>query len=158
MTDGQDSLVQIDASGVYYRDLNTRLREVTSNGTRRIELTNVHGQRYIGTDQHPWETLIKAAQAVGMRDHYPFRDSGGTTRERQFAEVLLRIYLNLWGDRFILIQKRSEIVCIFGKLDAYRFDIITVCGGDNDVLKITLFFNPKHEIQVLFLADDDLAV
>ena len=50
MTDSQDSLAQIDASGVYYRDLNTRLRELTSNGTRRIELRNVHGQRYIGTD------------------------------------------------------------------------------------------------------------
>jgi glutamate synthase domain-containing protein 3 len=50
MTDIRDSLVQIDASGVYYRDLNTRLREVTTNGTRKIELHNVHGQRYIGTD------------------------------------------------------------------------------------------------------------
>jgi glutamate synthase domain-containing protein 3 len=40
----------IDASGVYYRELNARLRELVSNGTDRIELQNVYGQRYIGTD------------------------------------------------------------------------------------------------------------
>jgi glutamate synthase domain-containing protein 3 len=50
MTDVKDSLVQIDASGVYYRDLNTRLRDVTANGTRKITLRNIYGQRYIGTD------------------------------------------------------------------------------------------------------------
>ncbi len=50
MTDVKDSLVQIDASGIYYRDLNTRLRDVTANGTRKITLRNIHGQRYIGTD------------------------------------------------------------------------------------------------------------
>jgi glutamate synthase domain-containing protein 3 len=43
-------VVKIDAAGVYYRDLNTRLREVVSNGTRQIEVQNVFGQRYIGTD------------------------------------------------------------------------------------------------------------
>jgi glutamate synthase domain-containing protein 3 len=50
MTKAKDSLVQIDALGVYYRDLNTRLREITASGTRKIELRNVYGQRYIGTD------------------------------------------------------------------------------------------------------------
>jgi len=50
MTDAKKSLVRIDASGVYYRDLNTRLRDITCNGTRKIELRNVYGQRYIGTD------------------------------------------------------------------------------------------------------------
>ena len=50
MTNAKKTLVRIDASGVYYRDLNTRLRDVTCNGTRKIELRNVHGQRYIGTD------------------------------------------------------------------------------------------------------------
>jgi glutamate synthase domain-containing protein 3 len=44
------SAVNIDASGVYYRDLNARLRDVVTNGNRKIELRNVHGQRYIGTD------------------------------------------------------------------------------------------------------------
>jgi glutamate synthase domain-containing protein 3 len=50
MTDVKEPLVKIDASGIYYRDLNTRLRNVTTNGTRKITLRNVHGQRYIGTD------------------------------------------------------------------------------------------------------------
>jgi glutamate synthase domain-containing protein 3 len=43
-------IVKIDARGVFYRELNTRLREAVTNGTRKIELHNVHGQRYIGTD------------------------------------------------------------------------------------------------------------
>jgi glutamate synthase domain-containing protein 3 len=43
-------VVKIDASGVFYRELNARLRETVSNGTRKIELRNVYGQRYIGTD------------------------------------------------------------------------------------------------------------
>jgi glutamate synthase domain-containing protein 3 len=42
--------VNIDASGVYYRDLNTQLREIVAGGAQRIEIRNVHGQRYIGTD------------------------------------------------------------------------------------------------------------
>jgi glutamate synthase domain-containing protein 3 len=50
MANRKDSIVKIDASGVYYRDLNDVLRDAISNGTRRIELRNVYGQRYIGTD------------------------------------------------------------------------------------------------------------
>jgi len=42
--------VKIDAAGIYYRDLNVRLRELVQNGTPRIELHNVCGQRYIGTN------------------------------------------------------------------------------------------------------------
>ncbi len=45
-----NNVVKIDASGVYYRELNAKLREVVRNGTQRIELQNVYGQRYIGTD------------------------------------------------------------------------------------------------------------
>ncbi len=43
-------MVKIDASSLFYRELNARLRDAVSNGTRRIELRNVYGQRYIGTD------------------------------------------------------------------------------------------------------------
>jgi glutamate synthase domain-containing protein 3 len=50
MSDRENSVVKIDASGVYYRELNASLREAASNGARKIELYNVHGQRYIGTD------------------------------------------------------------------------------------------------------------
>jgi glutamate synthase domain-containing protein 3 len=45
-----DRVVRIDASGIFYRELNASLRELVSNGTQNIELRNVYGQRYIGTD------------------------------------------------------------------------------------------------------------
>jgi glutamate synthase domain-containing protein 3 len=50
MADKGDSVVRIDATGIYYRELNARLRDVVTNGTQKIELHNVYGQRYIGTD------------------------------------------------------------------------------------------------------------
>ncbi|MFW6150279.1 MAG: hypothetical protein ACOC6A_01975 [Chloroflexota bacterium] len=46
----QQGAVQLDAAGLYYRKLNARLRELVSEGVRRIQLVNVCGQRYIGTD------------------------------------------------------------------------------------------------------------
>jgi glutamate synthase domain-containing protein 3 len=44
------SKVKIDAGGVYYRDLNAQLRGIVADGAAKIDLFNVHGQRYIGTD------------------------------------------------------------------------------------------------------------
>jgi len=41
---------RINAEGMYYRDLNSLLRAVTCSGAMRIEIRNVCGQRYIGTD------------------------------------------------------------------------------------------------------------
>ncbi len=38
---------QIDAKGVYYRQLNERIRKAVQEGVTRIELRNVNGQRYI---------------------------------------------------------------------------------------------------------------
>lgn len=43
-------VLKIDAAGVYYRDLNARLRECIKDSVQHIELQNVCGQRYIGTD------------------------------------------------------------------------------------------------------------
>ncbi len=43
-------VVKIDATGVYFRDLNTLLRSLDGNGIEKIEIRNVYGQRYIGTD------------------------------------------------------------------------------------------------------------
>ncbi|MFC2009483.1 hypothetical protein ACFLT3_00980 [Chloroflexota bacterium] len=45
-----DPILKLDASGLYYRELNAKLRNIVSNGTQRIQLLNVYGQRYIGTD------------------------------------------------------------------------------------------------------------
>ena len=49
MADRTDSVIKVDATGVYYRELNARLRNLIANGTRKIELHSVYGQRYIGT-------------------------------------------------------------------------------------------------------------
>jgi len=43
-------VAKIDASGIFYRELNSQLRELVTNGVRKVELYNVYGQRYIGTD------------------------------------------------------------------------------------------------------------
>lgn len=43
-------VVRINASGLHYRELNANLREVVLNCTQKIELQNIYGQRYIGTD------------------------------------------------------------------------------------------------------------
>ncbi len=40
---------ELDAGGVYYRDLNQKLRQLVKDGVKRITLFNVYGQRYIGT-------------------------------------------------------------------------------------------------------------
>lgn len=45
-------VLKIDAAGVYYRDLNARLRECLQDEVQHVELHNVCGQRYIGTDLH----------------------------------------------------------------------------------------------------------
>ena len=44
--------IDIHADGVHYRDLNALIREAVEKGARRIELRDVHGQRYIGTNLH----------------------------------------------------------------------------------------------------------
>lgn len=52
----------IDASGQYYRDLNQKLRAAVEHGARKIVLTNVAGQRYIGTN------LFGTTDADGLKD------------------------------------------------------------------------------------------
>ena len=42
--------VRIDATQLYYRDLNILLRNLNKDGIKKIEINNVYGQRYIGTD------------------------------------------------------------------------------------------------------------
>lgn len=43
-------VAKIDANGILYRELNTKLRKLASNGIQKVELHNVYGQRYIGTN------------------------------------------------------------------------------------------------------------
>jgi len=51
LTEGAKT-IKIDARGLSYRELNAELRGLVSNGAQRIELHNLCGQRYIGTDLH----------------------------------------------------------------------------------------------------------
>ena len=47
MSDSAAEPVQIDARGMYYRDLNVRVRELIAGGATQVQLLNVNGQRYI---------------------------------------------------------------------------------------------------------------
>lgn len=40
--------MKIDAQGLYYRDLNSKIRDAVAQGTDKIELVNVNGQYFIG--------------------------------------------------------------------------------------------------------------
>jgi glutamate synthase domain-containing protein 3 len=40
--------MKIDAKGLYYRDLNNRIKAAVANGAEKIDLVNVNGQYFIG--------------------------------------------------------------------------------------------------------------
>jgi glutamate synthase domain-containing protein 3 len=46
----EGGVYKIDAIDLYYKDLNTILRELDRRGAEKVEISNVYGQRYIGTD------------------------------------------------------------------------------------------------------------
>ncbi len=46
----QKTTVTLDASGVYYRELNAQLRQLAVDGVDHVRLDNLYGQRYIGSD------------------------------------------------------------------------------------------------------------
>lgn len=46
----EKDVAKIDAEGVYYRDLNALLRTFNGNGVKKMEIHNVYGQRYLGTN------------------------------------------------------------------------------------------------------------
>jgi glutamate synthase domain-containing protein 3 len=50
--DNGNRRTEIDATNVHYRDLNTRLRHAVADGKEHIDLHNVYGQRYVGTNLH----------------------------------------------------------------------------------------------------------
>jgi glutamate synthase domain-containing protein 3 len=41
---------KVNVQEMYYKDLNGLLRELDNNGAEKVQLNNVYGQRYIGTD------------------------------------------------------------------------------------------------------------
>lgn len=46
----EGSSYTVDAEGLHYKDLNSILRAVCRSGAQKVEIYNVCGQRYIGTD------------------------------------------------------------------------------------------------------------
>jgi len=46
----KNGIARIDTERMNYKDLNALLRHLNSDGVKKIELSNVCGQRYIGTD------------------------------------------------------------------------------------------------------------
>lgn len=46
----ENNTIKIDAMGIHYRDLNKLLRILDKAGAEKVEIHNVYGQRYIGTD------------------------------------------------------------------------------------------------------------
>ncbi|MCL5109396.1 MAG: hypothetical protein M1401_11110 [Chloroflexi bacterium] len=50
LLDEAEQVLTIDAKGVYYRELNARLRDAVENGVKKVVLNNITGQRYLGTD------------------------------------------------------------------------------------------------------------
>ena len=44
------SVFDIDAANIAYRELNTMLRDAVVSGTQKLVIRNVQGQRYIGTN------------------------------------------------------------------------------------------------------------
>jgi glutamate synthase domain-containing protein 3 len=45
----KQDIFEIDARGVYYRELNRTIRSLVRDGVTQVKLINVEGQRYIGT-------------------------------------------------------------------------------------------------------------
>jgi len=43
-------VIKLDAMGAYYKDLNRQIRAMALEGARKFEISNVYGQRYIGTN------------------------------------------------------------------------------------------------------------
>ena len=41
---------KVNAENVHYKELNSLLRELDNGGAQKVELSNIYGQRYIGTD------------------------------------------------------------------------------------------------------------
>ena len=59
--------LKIDAMNVPHQELNSRIKQAVNEGIKHIELYNVHGQRYIGTDIiAPVEIVIRGTPGNDM--------------------------------------------------------------------------------------------
>jgi len=76
-------MVEIDAKGAYYRDLNKKVREAVEKGEKEIVLKNVNGQYYIGDGLRGKSTIV--VEGVPGNDLAAFMD-GPTIRIKANAQ------------------------------------------------------------------------
>ncbi len=76
--------MKIDAKGIYYRELNEKIREVVRKGENEIVLDNVNGQYYIGDGIHGSDVSITISGVPG-NDMAAFMD-GPTIRVKNNAQ------------------------------------------------------------------------
>ena len=76
--------MEIDAQGIYYRDLNETIRDAVSHGETEIILRHVNGQRYIGAGLRGKKVTIEV-QGVPGNDLAAFMD-GPTIHVRNNAQ------------------------------------------------------------------------
>ncbi len=85
--------MNIDAEGIYYRQLNERIRQAVADGVSEFTLTNVKGQRYIATGlkgEHlkfvihgtPGQDLAAFMQGPTVRVEGNTQDGVGNTMDR----------------------------------------------------------------------------
>jgi glutamate synthase domain-containing protein 3 len=87
----KNKVAKIDATGMYYRDLNTLLRQLDKNGIENIQVHNVCGQRYLGTDLKgnikldlygtPGNDLGSFMKGVDITVHGNVQDACGNTMD-----------------------------------------------------------------------------
>lgn len=66
-------MIQIDAQGMHYKDLNQQIRDLIKEGQRTFNLINVNGQRYIG-DALEHEDLTITINGIPGQDLCAFMD------------------------------------------------------------------------------------
>ncbi len=87
----KNKVAKIDATGMYYRDLNALLRQLDKNGIESIQVHNVCGQRYLGTDLKgnikldlygtPGNDLGSFMKGVDITVHGNVQDACGNTMD-----------------------------------------------------------------------------
>ena len=87
----KQNVALIDATGVYFRDLNNLLRSLNGNGIEKVEICNVYGQRYIGTNLRdhfniyitgtPGNDLGAFLKGVNITVHGNVQDGCGNTMD-----------------------------------------------------------------------------
>ena len=76
-------MFEIDAAGLYYRDLNARIREALAKGEKEVRVRNVNGQYYIGDGLTGNATIV--LEGVPGNDLAAFMD-GPTIRIKSNAQ------------------------------------------------------------------------